>query len=187
MVERTCGKPQIWKQNNLGIKFIHLDNSGENKKLQERADSAAWKLGITWEFTARDTPQQNSMAEVGFAAIAAQRRDMMAAAYVPKALRKLGLWREAFKTATQLDMLVAIEIDGMVKTRAEHWCGKLPPFAKHLRTWGEAGTVKLKTNTTTKVENRGVTCMMIGYAEDHAGDCYRMYNPLTSCELPGYS
>ena len=56
----------------------------------------------------------------------------------------------------------------------------MPTFAKHLRTWGEAGTVKTKTNTTPKVQDRGITCMMAGYSKDHGGNCYDMLNWETS-------
>jgi hypothetical protein len=52
-----------------------------------------------------------------------------------------------------------------------------PAFAEHLRTWGEAGTVKVKK--PPKSEYKGVTCMMLGYADDHAGDVYRMWDPDT--------
>ena len=179
MVEPTCQQLYRWKETGLGAKYVRLDNAGENKKLQERAESADWKLGIVWEFTARDTPQQNSLAEVGFALIASQGRAMMAAAHVPVVVRKK-VYRDAFKTATLLDALAAVEIDDIIKPRVEHWSGKIPDYAKHLRTWGEAGTVKIRSLSTTKIEDRGVTCMMIGYALDHGGDCYRMFNPTTS-------
>jgi hypothetical protein len=43
-----------------------LDNAGENKLLQQRSQSADWKLNIKFEFTARDFPQQNHLAELGF-------------------------------------------------------------------------------------------------------------------------
>jgi len=29
-----------------------------------------------------------------------------------------------------------------------------------------------------KLRNKGVTCVFIGYAEDHAADCYRMWEPI---------
>ena len=32
---------------------------------------------------------------------------------------------------------------------------------------------------TPKLEDRGATCMMVGYALDHPGDTYRMYDPKT--------
>ena len=83
-------------------------------------------------------------------------------------------------TATLLDGLMSIEIDGVINSRYEHWCGMNPKFAKYLRLWGEAGTVKTKTTTTPKVKDRGVPCMMIGYALEHPGDTYRMWNPDTN-------
>jgi hypothetical protein len=57
MVEPTCVKLDKWRQAGLPVSFIRLDNAGENKKLKEHAESSNWKLGITFEFTARDTPQ----------------------------------------------------------------------------------------------------------------------------------
>jgi hypothetical protein len=89
------------------------------------------------------------------------------------------LFREAFKAATLLDGPIPIELDGKVKPRVVHWSGKLPNFAKHLRTWGKAGTVKTKTPTTAKLADRGMHCMFVGYALDHAGDVYHMWNPKT--------
>ena len=70
-----------------------------------------------------------------------------------------------------------IEINGVTKTRIEHYQGSLPEFASHLRTFGEAGTVKISKDG--KVKDRGVTCMFVGYASDHTGNVYRMFNPLT--------
>ena len=45
------------KQHNIEIKRIRLDNSGENRSLQKECDKA--NLGITFEFTAPGTHQQN--------------------------------------------------------------------------------------------------------------------------------
>ena len=76
--------------------------------------------------------------------------------------------------ATQLDWLVLIEIDSLEKTRIEHWGSELPVFTRKLRTWGEAGVVKTKTDTTPKLYDRGVTCMFVGYAINHGVGVYRM-------------
>ena len=54
-----------------------MDNTGENKLLQQNIEGKDWKLPITTEYTARDTPQKNSIAEVGFATIASRGRSMM--------------------------------------------------------------------------------------------------------------
>jgi hypothetical protein len=64
-----------------------MDNGGENLKLEKRANSADWKLGIEFEKTARDTPQQNSLAEVALATIANRARAMMVRANLPRAIR----------------------------------------------------------------------------------------------------
>jgi hypothetical protein len=52
------------------------------------------------------------------------------------------------------DGLNVTDIDGKVATRYEHWCGRLPKWIKHLRTWGECGTVKVKNDTTPKIADR---------------------------------
>jgi hypothetical protein len=46
MIEPACAQLQKWKQAGLGVTYIRLDNAGENTKLQERAESAAWKLVV---------------------------------------------------------------------------------------------------------------------------------------------
>ena len=102
----------------------------------------------------------------------------MIKANLPKNVRYL-LYKEACKTATMLDGLVVVEIDGIKKTRYEYFFGKNPKFAGHLIFFGEAGTVKTKTKTTPKLDDRGVQCMLVGYAIDHDGDVYRMWNPKT--------
>ena len=48
-----------------------------------------------------------------------------------------------------------------------------------MRTWGEAGTVKIKTDTTPKLGARGTQCMFVGYATKSGPDVYRMWNPKT--------
>ena len=99
----------------------------------------------------------------------------MIAANIPDKVKPI-VGQKVFETATKLDQLVPITIDGVTKTRAEHCTGKLPGFVHHLRTWGEAGTVKIKNFGTPKMGDRGLTCMFVGYASDHSGDCYEMLN-----------
>ena len=45
----------------IDIKYIRLDNSGENRSLQKECDKQ--NLGIIFEFSAPGTPQQNSVVE----------------------------------------------------------------------------------------------------------------------------
>jgi hypothetical protein len=179
MVEPTCEQLHRWKQNGITVDYIRLDNAGENKLLKQRCHSKDWKFETEFEFTARATPQQNALVELGFATLANKGRAMMSAANVPKMIR-YKVYSEAFKTATLLDGLMPLEINGITKTRNEHWTDKgNPAFAKYLHTWGEAGTVILKSKMTPKAKDRGVQCMFVRYALDHPGDTYRMWNPQT--------
>ena len=57
MVDPTCEKWSKWKQHGKDLKLVRMNNEGEIKSLEKRSDSAAWKLGIVFEYTARDTPQ----------------------------------------------------------------------------------------------------------------------------------
>ena len=170
-----------WKQSGNPVKWLRMDSTGENKKLEERMNGASWKLDIDAEYTAASTPQQNHLAELSFHILANRGRALMHRANVPIMLR-YKLYREALTTVTQLDWLVVITLDGVSKTRYQHWSKKNTDlkFAKYLRTWGETGTVKTRRVTTSKIEDRGTTCMFVGYAINHDSAVYRMWNEETN-------
>ena len=73
------------------------------------------------------------------------------------------------------------ELSGKCTNRYEHFFGESPKFAHSLRTVGEAGTVKIKTDTTPKLEDCGIHCLFMAYSLSHPRSCYRMYNPKTQC------
>ena len=54
MVEPTCELLNRWKQYRKPVKYVQLDNAGENKLLQQRIQSADWQdlNDIEFEFTA---------------------------------------------------------------------------------------------------------------------------------------
>ena len=181
MVEPTCEKLEMWKEAGIPVKYLRMDNAGENLVLGARLNSADWKLNVKPEYTARDTPQQNSLAESAFRTIYSFGRAMMYAANVP-GKQQYTLAKYALLTATMLGWLQVKEIGGIVKTRYQHWHpdGKMPLFAKNLRIWGEAGVVKTKLLGTPKVSPRGTLCMLVGYALNHAHGVYRMWDPITN-------
>ena len=150
MVEPTLEQFSKWKQAKKPVKYVRCDNAGENRTLQIRSDSKDWKMNINFEFTARNTPQQNSKVEVRIATIVAKGRAMMHRANVPIEAR-YKIFPKAFETATDLDNLVIKEINGVTQTRIEHFCGDLPRYANKLRTWGEAGTVTVKKKGMPKI------------------------------------
>jgi hypothetical protein len=175
MIEPTCELMHKWNVEKKPVMIMRMDNAGENIKLVKRLNSVDWKMYPKLEYTPRDTPQYNHLVEVGFPVIANQGRSMMNEANIPTN-KRYRIWYKAYGTACDIDGLVPIKIDGVIKTRDEHFSGKLPEFSKHLRTWGEAGVVKTKKSMDPKMNNRGTTCMFVGYAKDHPGDTYEMLN-----------
>ena len=179
MVEPTCAQLSKWKAAGFPVQFIRMDNAGENKALEQAMNGKDWQLNITPEYTARNSPQQNHLAEVGIAVIGNKARAMMISSNIPMVVR-YKLARKAVETATKLDGLTPITLGGVTMTRYEHAFGTLPAFAHNLRIWGEAGVVSLKAKIHSKLTNKGTTCVMVGYAPNHAGDVYEMWNPATS-------
>jgi hypothetical protein len=159
------------------ILILRQDNAKENLALIKMAKSQAWKLTFKEELTTRKTPQQNSKAETAFTVIAAQARSMMNAAQLSDKDR-FKLWAEVVKTATFLNNLVPVTVNGITKTRWEHAGHSLPSWTKNLWTFGEAGTVK--EGKQGKVLDRGETMMFVGYNQNHGQNSHRMYNPKTS-------
>jgi hypothetical protein len=96
LVEPTCEQLHQWKQNSITVNYIRLNNAGENKLLKQRCHSEDWKFNTLLEFTARATPQQNALAELGFATLANRGGAMISAANVPETIR-YKVYSEAFK------------------------------------------------------------------------------------------
>jgi hypothetical protein len=179
MVEPTVVKLNKLHQMGKCPAYLRMDNAGENLMLKQRIESKDFALPIKVEFTPRDAPQMNSPAEVAFATLGGQARAMMTGANVPFAHDK-SLMPEACKHATMLDGLVVIKLGDATATRYEHQFGKIPPFAKHLHTWGEAGVVTIKArHMHPKHASRGVTCLYVGHSPDHPSDTFRMVDMAT--------
>ena len=163
----------IAKKHRIEIKKIRLDNSGENKSLQKECDKQ--NLGIIFEFTAPGTPQQNSIAERRIPALMGRARAMLIQAGLePK--HKGELWCEVISTATKLDnIMVRPE-----KTKPPYtlFYGEDAKYAQSLRIFGEMAVVAIHEGKKmrSKLDDRGKTCMFVGYAENHAKDVYRFLN-----------
>ena len=50
-------------------------------------------------------------------------------------------------------------------------------FATNLRSWGEAGVVKIRSWPTPKSTERVTVCMMVGYSQGTGLDGYWMWHP----------
>ena len=85
-------------------------------------------------------------------------------------------WCEVISIATKLDnIMVRPE-----RTKPPHtlFYSKDAKYMKYMRTFGEMAVVAIHEGEKmrSKLDNRGKTCMFVGYAEDHARDAYRFLN-----------
>ena len=136
--EFTCELFSYWKRIGNAVTHLRMDNAGENYLLAQEINKQKWQLDIEVEYTAHDTPQQNSLVEVAFNTIA------------PKAIL----------LATLLDSLIIVNIDGIDKPRYEHDGISTPKWINDMKVFGEAGVVKLKTKISPKMDNKGKTCFL---------------------------
>ena len=84
----------------IDIKYVRLDNSGENRVLQQTCSKQ--NLGIIFESTAPCTLQQNSVVERKIPTLMGRSRAMMiTAGFSQQDKRKF--WCEVISTATKLD------------------------------------------------------------------------------------
>lgn len=132
---------------------LQIDNAGENIKLKNRMENKDWKLLIKVVFTAQNTPQANSHAETSFTTMAGHAKALQEGANIPTHYRHM-LFPCAAHTATKLDGLCAINVDGKMATRYVHQMGSNPGWVKNLHTWGEAGTVSLKKGKHPKMKTK---------------------------------
>jgi hypothetical protein len=136
-------------------------------------------MPIKFEYTARNAPQQNHLAEIGIYVIYCRGRALMSRANSPKKYHYRMFWL-ATETACVLDWLTLVTINGVMATKIKHFSNSIPVFVNHLQTFGEAGVVTIAGTIKKKVDMRGLLCLMGGYCTDRAGDCYKMYDPINN-------
>ena len=154
----------------IDIKYVRLDNSGENRVLQKACSKQ--NLGIIFEFTAPGTPQQNSVAERKIPTLMGRSRAMMiTAGFSPQDKRKF--WCEVISTATKLDNIMVRK--DRTKPPFTLFYNEEPKYMKFLRSFGEMAVIAISDDKKmrSKLDVRGRTGIFVGYADDHAGNVYR--------------
>ena len=87
--------------------YIGHINAQENKVLIKITNDSQWKLGITTEYTGKNTTQRNHITKLGSADIAGKARAMMVQANLPEEII-YKLSREYFNCATYLSNLAVV-------------------------------------------------------------------------------
>jgi hypothetical protein len=128
-------------------------------------------FGIKCEYTAQETPQQNGTVKQSFATLFGRVKALMTNSGFKKIKRET-LWAECAATATKLDNLLVRTSEK--KNPYELFYGKENPIEKHLKIFGEIGIVTKSTTSKikSKLSDRGIPCIFLGYAKDHAPNVY---------------
>ena len=154
------------------IKFIRLDNSGENKNLHEISIEEHMK--IKFEFTSRDKPMQNGVVERNFQTLYNLLRATLNSSGLPHKLQKY-LWAECASCVTNLNNLCISKPGGI--NPHEMFYNKVSKIGNELRKFGEIGVVKFISNKfKKKLDNRGKPMIFVGYSLDHPKGTYRMFD-----------
>ena len=162
------------KKKGIEVKKLRCDDAGENKKFEKWVEKS--NFNIDFEFTGANTPQHNGVVERGFATLTGRLRAMMKQAGLSEEL-KYKLWAECAKTVTDLDGLL-ISKKGE-KSSFEKFFKDQQKFTSNLHSFGEIGIVLAKKKIKSKLADRGFAALFVGYAENHAGDVFKMFNPKT--------
>ena len=140
-----CKEFSKWKSNKKLVAYIWHVNAPANKVLIKITNDLQWKPGITAKYTGKGMPQRNQFAKLGFVTIVGKARAMMIQANMPEEI-KYNLCKKCISCATYLSNLAVVILNGKTATRYEHFHEAKPCYAKHLRIWGEAGTVFMEKN-----------------------------------------
>jgi hypothetical protein len=141
ILDSWARREQQLKQEGIKVKYVWLDNAGENKAFANIVNSKDWNLQLTFEFTSIHTPQRNCLVEVDFATLWCRLRALFHPAFVPEE-EKYKLVREGIHHLTFLDGLIVKELNNNKITEHRHRCQSNPKLNMPMRVWGEAGIVK---------------------------------------------
>ena len=155
----------------IEVKQLRCDNAGENIKAQEEAEKQG--LGLEFEFTAPDTPQQNGRVERKFATLYGRVRAMLNRAQVTPNMRSK-LWAEAAKSAEDVENLSVAP--GESEPPHKQFFGEDAKHFWFLRRFGEVGIAKKGPSIKSKMTNPGIPVMFLSHAVDHTSDVYRVMN-----------
>ena len=122
----------------IDIKYMRLDNSGENRSLQKECDKQ--NLEIIFEFSAPGTPQQNSVVDRKIPTMMGRSRTMMLTAGFSQQDKRKFLC-EVISTTTKLDKIMVTK--EMTKPPFTMFYNDEPKYMKFLRSFEEMAVIAM--------------------------------------------
>ena len=161
---------KAYAENKTGkkIKCLRIDKGGEY--MSNEFGSFLDACGIVRQYTCRNRPQQNGVAEWA---------NRLFAERIVALLNESGLskkfWVECL--AALVHVLNACPTSALVgKTPSEVWHGRKPDVS-HLRVWGCLAYVHIQKDKREKLGSHMEKCVFIGYPDGYKG--WKFYNPVT--------
>ncbi len=149
--------------NNIQVKNMRLDNSGENKALEQ--ECLRLGLGIQFEYTAPGTPQQYGVVERSFPTLMGRARAMMGKAGLTGEMRTR-MWCEPASTATKLSNIIVKTNE--TKSSYAKFYNKKTKYAHNLRIFGEIVVAKNISTRLTKWSLEGMcVCLLVMQKTTH--------------------
>ena len=163
------------KDHKYKVKFIRLDNSGENKTLQKEINEVDEKLTIQFEFTAPYSPQQNGKIERKFSTLWGKVRAMLNCAKLPWNIRNK-VWAQCANHATKLENILMVSDFGTSPYELLH--KEKPKWLNNLHTFGEIAIVHdgAKGKIRAKLQDKGLAAIFVGFPDNHAGEVCQFLN-----------
>ena len=161
---------KAWAENmlELKIKWLRIDKGGEymSNEFEEFLDSC----GIKRQFTTRNRPQQNGVAERTNRTLDERITAMLEESGLPKSF-----WAECMSALVHTWNCCPTSAVPKV-TPYQLWY-KRKPDVSHLRVWGCVAYVHIQKDKRAKLGSHMEKCIFIGYPEGYKG--WKFYNPET--------
>ena len=160
-------KAFVEKQSGNFIKCLRTDRGGEYNSIEFK--EFCKENGIKRQLTTAYTPQQNGVAERKNRTIMNMVRAILSEKEVPKSF-----WADAVQWANHvLNRSPTTIVKDM--TPEEAWSGN-KPSVEHFRVFGCVGYAHVPEVKRTKLDDRSVKCVMIGYSSE--SKAYKMFDPI---------
>ena len=160
------------------VKFIRMDNAGENQTLAKEIKESQDLNDITVEFTPPGTPQYNGKPERMFQTLWGRSNAQLNAAQLPQRMRD-GLWPESARLATFVQNNLVTPRFQDIGSPYKQFHGTDWKGGPNLHRFGHIGVVTTAKKIKAKQKDKGTCMLYLGPAEDHAADVHRFFNPNT--------
>ena len=162
-----CFKTMVEKETGLFVKCFRIDRGGEFNS--NEFNDFCKQSGIKRQLTTAYTPQQNGVVERKNRTVMNMVRSMLSDKNIPKTF-----WPEAMNwTIYVLNKCPTLAVRDV--TPKEAWSG-VKPSVDHFRVFGCIAHVYVPEERMTKLDNRSITCVLLGFSEESKG--YKLFDPV---------